>query len=382
MNKQLIKTWMIRLFPPSIYLIGRKFVVEEKDSLNRINKMAYEPVEGCVGIRDFETHRRDVKRFFYAEPYKKQVIFEFLDAKIKIISEKFDPLQLREQDVVLFCPIKNEIYRIKPFMDYYRGIGIRHFVFIDNDSTDGTFEYLNEQNDVNLYLAEEPYSTVKREGWLNRMYSYYGYNHWFLCVDSDELFTYPGCEEYSIQEFIDKVGKGRIKTVLIDMYANKNILEKSDEFDSFEDYSFFDATTYKLKKDIQLDFIEGGPRRRLFSKPEKNFKCLLTKYSLFFYQKGDFQVSSHFMYPYYKNYGKDIYAVLRHYKFMNHDAEKYIERARDGNYAYGSMEYKTYAEQINGASDLNFCYEDSVRYENSYSLLKLKIKGLMMKNVF
>ena len=46
------------------------------------------------------------------------------------------------QDVLCFCTLRNEKVRLKYFLSYYRDRGISHFLFVDNDSNDGSREYL------------------------------------------------------------------------------------------------------------------------------------------------------------------------------------------------------------------------------------------------
>lgn len=73
---------------------------------------------------------------------------------------------------------------------------------------------------------------------------------------------------------------------------------------------------------------------------------------------------------------------LLHYKFMNGDMVKYIERAKSGNYASGSLEYKTYLERLQSGKGINFFYEDSKEFINSISLLELDKKIIEPKDYF
>ena len=58
---------------------------------------------------------------------------------------------------VLISVVRNEADILPAFFDHYRGLGIRSFVLIDNNSTDGTREVLLEQPDVILYAAAGSY---------------------------------------------------------------------------------------------------------------------------------------------------------------------------------------------------------------------------------
>ena len=58
--------------------------------------------------------------------------------------------QIKPGDILLFSTQRNEKVRLPYFLEYYRRLGVNHFFFVDNDSTDGAYEYLAEQPDVSL----------------------------------------------------------------------------------------------------------------------------------------------------------------------------------------------------------------------------------------
>ncbi len=44
--------------------------------------------------------------------------------------------------------LRDERVRLPWFLHYYRAMGVRHFLMVDNASTDGSTEYLRNQPDV------------------------------------------------------------------------------------------------------------------------------------------------------------------------------------------------------------------------------------------
>ena len=44
----------------------------------------------------------------------------------------------------LLAILKNEIYFLPAFLNHYRRLGVQRFVFLDDRSDDGSFEYLLE----------------------------------------------------------------------------------------------------------------------------------------------------------------------------------------------------------------------------------------------
>ena len=51
-------------------------------------------------------------------------------------------------DILLFATVLNEQFRLPFFMAHYRRLGVQHFFFISNNSTDGTNDFLARQQDV------------------------------------------------------------------------------------------------------------------------------------------------------------------------------------------------------------------------------------------
>ena len=45
--------------------------------------------------------------------------------------------EIRPNDILLFCTMRNEDVRLPYFLRYYRDLGVDHFLFVDNASDDG-----------------------------------------------------------------------------------------------------------------------------------------------------------------------------------------------------------------------------------------------------
>ena len=59
------------------------------------------------------------------------------------------------QDPTIISVLKDEIIRLPYFLKYYKNIGIKHFIMIDNDSKDGSFQFLqNAIKDYNITLYQ------------------------------------------------------------------------------------------------------------------------------------------------------------------------------------------------------------------------------------
>jgi hypothetical protein len=335
---------------------------------------------------NFETAKDDKLSYLYekyeAESWKKafyklicmdknmyEMLCAFTNNDIKCLNKGLEKVD----SPILISVVKNEMKRIPAFINHYRKLGIKHFVILDNNSNDGTLEWLLDQKDCDVYFTKEEYSTIKREAWINRLLSYYGFNQWYLIVDSDEHFVYPGMESTNINDlilFLEKNGHNRVRSIMLDMYSREDISLINENIDN--DYvrtnSYFDVDTYKVSNENFGIMVTGGPRERIFG-----LDVYLTKHPLFYFEVGDIQGHSHYQYPYKKNKSLPCFSALLHYKFLGSDLEKYRKRAQSGSFYNGSIEYKKYVELFSTEREFSFHFDGSAEYVNSNSLNKINL---------
>jgi len=130
--------------------------------------------------------------------------------------------QIGKADLLVFSTLRKERIRLPYFLEYYREKGIGHFLIADNDSDDGSSEYLAEQPDVSLWHTAGSYRRSRfGVDWLNRLARRYGHGHWCLTVDPDEFFVYPFCYSRPIRALTDHLDTYRRRSfpaLLLDMY--------------------------------------------------------------------------------------------------------------------------------------------------------------------
>ena len=97
------------------------------------------------------------------------------------------------EDILAFVVLRNEATRLPYFLDYYRRLGVGHFLIIDNGSDDGSAEMLRPQSDVSLWQTSAGYK-ASRFGldWLTFLLMTYGRDHWCLTGDAGGLVTCGG----------------------------------------------------------------------------------------------------------------------------------------------------------------------------------------------
>jgi len=179
---------------------------------------------------------------------------------------------IRPSDVLLVSTVRNEKIRLPYFLRYYRELGIDHFLIVDNDSTDGTLDYLGGQSDVSVWHTTHSYkSATFGVDWMNWLKRSYAHDHWVLVVDPDEFFIYPFCDTRPIQALTDWLDNSSIRSfsaMLIDVYPKGRIddVPYVEGQNPLEIANWFDSGNYMIKKNPEYGnlWIQGGPRSRVF----------------------------------------------------------------------------------------------------------------------
>lgn len=304
------------------------------------------------------------------------------------VFQDFTPA-IRKDDILLICTMRNEQVRLPYFLDYYRGLGVRHFLFVDNDSTDGTLQYLSGQRDVSVWTTRASYKAATfGVDWVNWLARKYAHGHWTLVVDPDEFFIYPFCDTRPIPaltDWLDNSGIRSFSAMLVDIYPKGRIDAQPYQAgqDPLEIAAWFDSGNYTIKRNPTYGnlWIQGGPRARMFFADTPEQAPALNKIPLVKWdRKYAFVSSTHALLPRGLNHvyddtgGEKASGALLHAKFLDTFSQKASEElVRQEHYA-GSMEYRAYAERLQENPD--FWCKWSEKYIN---WRQLEILGLMSK---
>jgi hypothetical protein len=124
--------------------------------------------------------------------------------------------------VLLIAVARNERVLAPHFLEHYRSLGVRAFVFIDNLSDDGTREFLAAQPDVVLYSADTEYRhSHYGVSWQQAVLGAHALGKWVVLADLDEFLVYPGCEQQPIGEWLaglEAGGHDAARVMMVDMY--------------------------------------------------------------------------------------------------------------------------------------------------------------------
>lgn len=131
---------------------------------------------------------------------------------------------IRHRRILVFTTVHNEKLRLPWFLRYYRELGIRHFVIVDNDSTDGSREWLMDQGDVSLYWTPDDFrSAMCGMRWINLLAEASRAWRLVLYVDADEQLVYPDLEHRGLPDLVawlEAQGHEAMRAHMIDMAAS------------------------------------------------------------------------------------------------------------------------------------------------------------------
>jgi len=274
---------------------------------------------------------------------------------------------IRPGDRLAFSVLRNEAVRLPYFLDYYRGLGIDHFLIVDNGSDDGSAGYLAQQPDVSLWHTKGSYRASNfGVDWLNGLLMRYGAGHWCLTVDVDEFLVFPFCDTRSLPaltDWLDDSGIRAFSAMLIDMYPKGPIdaVPYRAGEDPLRIAAWFDSGNYMISKNPTYWnlWIQGGPRARVFFADDPGRAPALNKIPLVRWQPGYVYISStHMLLPrglnlaYEDRGGEKASGALLHAKFLDTFAAKSAEEMTRGQHYADSHEYRTYQTRLTEEPDL------------------------------
>lgn len=94
--------------------------------------------------------------------------------------------------VAVICVSRNERPMLPAFLDHYRRLGVGAFIVADNESDDGSAEWLAKQPDVVLFSAPGDFRAAQQgTEWKQALMAQLRPNRWSLVADADELLVAP-----------------------------------------------------------------------------------------------------------------------------------------------------------------------------------------------
>lgn len=236
--------------------------------------------------------------------------------------------------------VRNEALRLPYFLEHHRRLGVTQFLFIDNESTDGTQALLAEQPDVSLWSTGASYK-ASRFGldWSTWLQMKYARGKWCLTLDADELLIYPFHETRTLQDltlFLDQQGADAMGAMMLDLYPKGPINEGTyaSGQNPCEVLTHFDAGPYRAPRQEPKEnlWVQGGVRERVFFADDPKRGPTLNKLPLVKWDlRYAYSNSTHAILPSRLNHAYDgpgetrLCGVLLHSKFLPVAVEKSVE---------------------------------------------------------
>ena len=288
-------------------------------------------------------------------------------------------------EIRAFMVARNERLRLPAVLDHHRMLGIDRFFIVDNDSADGTAEFLLEQPDVHVFQTRDSFSSSQcGYAWTNTLLEVFGTGGWCLTIDADEQFIYPDYENVNIHalcDILDRSGSRGLFTIFLDMYSDRPIRDTSYRpGDVLMDICpFFDAASYRCVNTENFPSLQvyGGVRERVFwNGSDGGHPPTLSQVPLVRWQRGTrYLLCRHAMTPVPI---APITGVLLHYKFLFDFHERAKRVAGRGEHFAGGREYKEYARVLDREGSLCLKTDQSFRFTGSAQLGEM---GLMSRSL-
>lgn len=294
------------------------------------------------------------------------------DIRIWPINElEIPPLSSKDMPAIFL--VHNDMKMLPSFLKHYRDMGVTRFICIDDQSDDGSREYLAAQDDVDVFQSNVRYSVAHRgKAWREMLVTIYGKNRWYLNLDSDE-YLFTGQENrMNLLELAKKLeanGIYRLPAPMIDMVPagdlNKAVFDGIDGTMPWEVATHFDCTGYHGKILSSGISIRGGARKRLFGAIAD-----LMKYPFIYWDdKTSMGASIHAPKPGFKNFAP-VCGCMLHLKIFS-DAQEVAQNAIDDQqYFSGSREYKRMYEFLSEHENSNMLYEHSIEFCSVEDLIR------------
>ena len=284
-------------------------------------------------------------------------------------------IDLTDARIIAVFSAYAEAERIPFFLDYYRQMGVDHFLAIDNNSPDRTGELLRGQPDVTYFHTAASYVTSKAGRlWTSELADHYCTDRWCLTVDLDEQLVFPGSEYATfvdLCDYLDEYSFDGIFSVFLDMYhagpLSDAIYIPGQPF--LEVCDHFEPESYTLSAPMHFPYlgVYGGPRQRVFWEQGKKGRGPAQRKLPLVKRRPGFRYlsSTHSCSPIRL---ADVTGALLHFKFFSSFAS-FAERELVRGERVQTADYEKYA-LLAKEERLNFKNERSVRYQSSTTLVE------------
>lgn len=264
-------------------------------------------------------------------------------------------------DILGFMCVRNEGDRLPFVLDHHRRLGIRHFLIVDNGSTDDGAAFLARQHDVSLWQTSASYK-ASRFGmdWLGWLLLRHGHGHWCLTLDADEILVYPYWQTRplsALTEWLERQGQAALGALMVDLYPEGPVSQAdyTAGADPLATLPWFDSGNYQVQVQPKLGnlWIQGGARARAFFAENPRRAPTLNKIPLVrWHWRYAYVNSTHALLPprlnqvYATDGGMLTSGVLLHTKFLPGIVDRSAEEKARGEHFADGAHYASYYDRL------------------------------------
>lgn len=292
---------------------------------------------------------------------RRQLLFRAYRRRAELVPVTDHTATIRGGDVLCFACVRNEAQRLPYFLAHNRSLGVRHFLFVDNDSTDATAQILRDAPDISVWRTDGSYKSSRfGMDWLTWLMLRYGNGHWCLTLDADEILIYPYWQTRplpALTGWLDGQGRDSFGVLTVDMYPVGPVSAASADTsaDPIAQLGWFDSGNYQVQVQPRMRnlWIQGGVRARAFFPDTPRKAPTLNKIPLVrWHWRHAYVNSTHALLPpqlnrvYATDGGEMTSGVLLHTKFLPEIVERSEEEKLRGEHFADGTQYAAYYDRL------------------------------------
>lgn len=286
------------------------------------------------------------------------------------------------EELVVVCLLRNGRPYIKSFVEHYLALRVRHLIFLDNGSTDGSVEALQGYENVTLLRSTLPFKhyqmVMKRY-----LMEHFGRGHWVLYADIDELFDYPYSDVVGLGAFLRYLSRESYTAVvgqMLDMFPGEPLRDREIVTDEplkerarFYDLSNVSTLSYhdlpiasgadNTLGDEKIEIFRDGIQNTVFGG-----RTPLTKHPLVFID-GDARPMDGSSHSVSGARVADITCAVFHYKFLDSLYGQLRRASAEENYMKDSRKHKKHLSILEQSSSFQIKQQTSAELRSTNELI-------------
>lgn len=292
-----------------------------------------------------------------------------------------DPAPLRplsDDDFPLIVLTHNDMRFMPSFFAHYRAMGVTRFFCMDDQSSDGTPDFILAQPDADLFTSNVRYKDA-RQGrvWREKLLGLLGTDRWYLNVDSDEYFLYESMPRETIAEFtkrLDAVRVKRLPAAMLDLYpvgdVSEAVFSGEDATMPWDIATHFDGDGYTGQRFNTGISIYGGVRARALNAEGELIKYPLIRWDRYCWLGRTIHRPKPSLY----NFATAMGALL-HFKIFSDVRERMEMAVVEGQHYMHAKNYQLALNNLRASDAIDLSYRGSIPYAGVDDLVR---RGFML----